>query len=70
MRLLLRNYKPVNCVKKFIELQRNRFLLRLCFSKSKGATYIRGFAMNFRPRGTRSKVGVRPIREVRPILGN
>ena len=26
--------------------------------------------MNFRPRGTRSKVGVRPIIEVRPILGN
>ena len=26
--------------------------------------------MNFKPRGTRSKVGVRPIIEVRPILGN
>ena len=55
---------------KIIELQRNSFTLGLGFSNSKGATYIRGFAINFSPRSTRFKVGVRPIIEVRPILRN
>ena len=67
MRLLLWNYKPGNCVKKIIEPRMNSFLFALCFSNSKGATYIRGFAMDFRLRSTRFKVGVRPIIEVRPI---
>ena len=40
------------------------------FSYSKGTTYIKGFAIDFRPRSTISKVGARPIIEVRPILGN
>ena len=40
------------------------------FYCSKGATYNRGFAMNFRPRSSTSKVGVRPTIEGRPILGN
>ena len=57
-------------MKKIIELQRNSFELGLAFSNSKGATYIKGFAINFRPRSIRLKVGVRPIIEVRPILGN
>ena len=56
--------------KKIIELQRNRFNWGLGLSYSKGATYDRGFVMTFRLRSTRSKVGVRPIIEVRPILGN
>ena len=55
---------------KIIELQRNSFKLGLGFTKSKGATYIRGFAINFRHRSIRFKVGVRPIIEVRPILRN
>ena len=54
-------------MKKIIEPRMNSFLLGLCFSNSKGATYIRGFAMDFRLRSTRFKVGVRPIIEVRPI---
>ena len=62
--------QAANCVNKMIELQRNSFKLGLDFSNSKGATYIRGFAINFSPRSTRFKVGVRPIMEVRPILGN
>ena len=70
MKLLLLNYKPANGVKKIIELQRKSFKLGLALSNSKGATFIEGFAMTFRPRSTRSKVGVRPIIEVRPILGN
>ena len=37
---------------------------------SKGATYIRGYPMILRPRSTRLKVGMRPIIEVRPVLGN
>ena len=69
-KLLLLNYKPANGVKKIIELQRNSFELGLAFSNSKGATYIKCFAINFRHRSTRPKVGVRPIIEVRPILGN
>ena len=55
-----------SALKKIIDLQRNSFK----FGPSKGATYIRGFAINFRPRSTRSKVGVRPIIEGRPILRN
>ena len=34
------------------------FKLALGLSYSKGATYIRGFAMTFRPRSITSKVGV------------
>ena len=45
-------------------------MLSLGFSNFKGATYIRGFAIDFRPRSTRFKVGVRPLIEVRRILGN
>ena len=48
----------------------NSFTLGLGFSNSKGATYIKGFAINFRPRSTRFKVGVGPLIEVRRILGN
>ena len=55
---------------KIIELLIKRFKLGLGLSYSKGATYNRGFAINFRPRTTRFKVGVRPIIEGRPILGN
>ena len=57
-------------MKKVIELQRNSFKLGLGLSYSMGATYIRGFAMTFRPRSITSKVGVRPIIEGRPIVGN
>ena len=58
-------------MEKIIELcTRNSFKLGLHLSYSKGATYNRGFAINFRPTTTRSKVGVRPIIEDRPILGN
>ena len=70
MKLLLLYYKPPNGVKKIIELQSNSFKFGLGFSNSKGATYIKGFAISFRHRSTRSKVGVRPIIGVRPILGN
>ena len=59
---MLWNYKPANGVK-------NNFKLGLRFS-NKGATYIRGFAINLRHRSTRLKVGVRPIIEMRPMLGN
>ena len=57
-------------MKKIIERQRNSFKFGLGLSNSKGATYNRGFAILFRSRSTRPKVGVRPIIEVRPILGN
>ena len=58
-------------MKKILELcTRNSFKLGLSLSYGKGATYNRGFAINFRPRSTRLKVGVRPIIEGRPILGN
>ena len=40
----------------------------LGLSYSKGATYIRDFAMTLRLRSITSKVGVRPIIEGRPIL--
>ena len=56
-------------MKKSIQLQRNSFLLGLCFSNIKSATCIRGFAMDFRPRSLKFKVGVRPILEVRPSVG-
>ena len=56
--------------RKIIEVQRNSFQLGLGLSYNKGATYIRGFAINLRHRSTRLKVGVRPMIEVRPILGN
>ena len=46
-------YKPANCVQKMIEQQRTCFTLGLGFSNSKGATYNRGFAVNFRPGSTR-----------------
>ena len=51
-------------------VQKTSFKLGLGLSYSKGATYIRGFAMSFRTRSIRSIVGVRPIIEGRPILGN
>ena len=57
-------------MEKIIELQRNNFKLGLGLSFSKGASYDRGSVMHFRPRSIRSKVGVRPIIEGRPILEN